>query len=177
MRGVSYDGKRERWRCFHVSGNRTFQPRFSSEHEAFWKKIELCADDGVFPFTKSVKEGNKNPKSRISGISYLPVGVREHFSKSGNCWRVIAHLPDGEAGKESTKEYRYEDGDYVNRERVIRQAAWDRYEHCKGRIMKESARQTPVNKSLLNRLFETTEVALQTELNQCFKASASDLSH
>ena len=146
MRGVTYEEKRNRWRCFHVSGARTFQPRFPTEREAFWKKIELCADDGVFPFSKSVKEGNKNAQSSKSGISNLP-------------------------------EYRYKDGDCESRERVIRQAAWDRYEHCKARIEKEAERQAPVNKSLLERLFENTEVALQTELNQCFKESANGLSH
>ena len=134
MRGVSYEEKRDRWRCFHVSGARTFQPRFPSEREAFWKKIELCADDGVFLFSKSVKEGNKNAQSSKTGISNLPVGIREHFSKSRNRWRVIAHLPNGDVDQDSTK-------------------------------------------SLLERLFEKTEVALQIELNQCFKESANCLSH
>ena len=134
MRGVSYEEKRDRWRCFHVSGARTFQPRFPSEREAFWKKIELCADDGVFLFSKSVKEGNKNAQSSKTGISNLPVGIREHFSKSRNRWRVIAHLPNGDVDQDSTKE-------------------------------------------LLERLFEKTEVALQIELNQCFKESANCLSH
>lgn len=177
MRGVSYEEKRDRWRCFHVSGDRTFQPRFPSEREAFWKKIELCADDGVFPFSKSVKEGSKNSQSTKSGISNLPVGIREYFSKSKNRWREIAHLPNGDVDQDSTKEYRYEDGDCESRERVIRQAAWDRYEHCKARIVREAERQAPLNKALLNRLFENTEVALQTELNQCFKESANGLSH
>ena len=177
MRGVSYEEKRDRWRCFHVSGARTFQPRFPSEREAFWKKIELCADDGVFPFSKSVKEGNKNAQSSKTGVSNLPVGIREYFSKSRNRWRVIAHLPNGDVDQNSTKEYLYEDGDYESRERAIRQAAWDKYEHFKVRVVKEAQRQAPVNKSLLVRLFETTEVALQTELNQCFKESANCLSH
>ena len=177
MRGVSYEEKRDRWRCFHVSGDRTFQPRFPSEREAFWKKIELCAGDGVFPFSKSVKEGSKNSQSTKSGISNLPVGIREYFSKSKNRWRVIAHLPNGDVDQDSTKEYRYEDGDCESRERVIRQAAWDRYEHCKARIVREAERQAPLNKALLNRLFEKTEVALQIELNQCFKESANGLSH
>lgn len=99
------------------------------------------------------------------------------YEEKRNRWRVIAHLPNGDVDQNSTKEYLYEDGDYESRERVIRQAAWDRYEHFKARVVKEAQRQAPVNKSLLVRLFETTEVALQTELNQCFKSSASELSH
>ncbi|APE04331.1 hypothetical protein BM526_20375 (plasmid) [Alteromonas mediterranea] len=177
MRGISYEEKRNRWRCFHVSGTRTFQLRFPSEREAFWKKIELCADDGVFPNSKSVKEGNKNAQSTKSGISNLPVGIREHFSKSRNRWRVIAHLPNGDVDQYSTREYRYEDGNYKSRERVIRQESWDRYEHFKACIVKEAERHTPINKALLNRLFESTEVALQNELNQCFKESSNGLPH
>ena len=56
MRGVSYESARDRWRCFHRRGNRTFQLRFPTEREAFRKKIELCAEEGVFPYGKSKKE-------------------------------------------------------------------------------------------------------------------------
>ncbi len=67
IRGVSYDKPRDRWRCFHRRfGKPTLQLRFDNQYDAVWKKIELCADEGIFPFVKTVKES----------VITLPVGLR-----------------------------------------------------------------------------------------------------
>jgi len=67
IRGVSYEEKRDRWRCFHRRfGKPVLQLRFESQYDAVWKKIELCAVEGTFPFVKTVKES----------ATTLPVGLR-----------------------------------------------------------------------------------------------------
>ena len=46
IRGVSYEEKRDRWRCFHRRfGKPVLQLRFDNQYDAVWKKIELCADE------------------------------------------------------------------------------------------------------------------------------------
>lgn len=56
IRGVSYEEKRDRWRCFHRRpGKPTLQMRFDNQYDAVWKKIELCADEGIFPLETVTK--------------------------------------------------------------------------------------------------------------------------
>lgn len=158
MRGITYEKERERWRCYHKSGNRVFQPRFSTQRDAFWKKIEFCVGDGIFPYGKNVKEGCK---SKSKPIGALPVGIREYQSSSKGCWLIIASIGSGEEGW--NKEYRYRNES--ERELIIRKATWERFEQLKYRLLSDAESFAPVKHSLINALLEAAEQRTQASLD------------
>ena len=164
MKGVSFEQDRQRWRCFHRSDNQVHQPRFPTKYEAVWKKIELCANDGTFPYTKSVKEGPKSDTDSKT-INTLPIGIREHYSKSKQSMLIIASLPLASGYR--NKEYRYTNPD--DRELIIKQATWERFECCWQRLLAETKHYSPVKKNLLETLRKAAELRTQAELDRHFR--------
>lgn len=160
MRSISFDSERNRWRCFHTRGNKVLQPRFPTEREAFIRKLELCAEDGVFPYGKKKKESGKTGERTKAK---LPVGVKEYISsKRQNV--IVASLPTD--GKEKTKEFSYKDN--ANREAVIRKAAWTRFDHFEKLLWTDAKRFSPVSHALVEKLIYNASTKLQNDLNGIF---------
>ena len=165
MRGVSYESARDRWRCFHRRGNRTFQLRFPTEREAFRKKIELCAEEGVFPYGKSKKEKGKGITEGSGTLSTLPVGIIESFSNSKRRRIITA----GWSTEEGFKQIEFRCSNDADRERIIRHATWTRFERLWERLLREANRFGPVDKKCLERLRTKSEKRIQAELDNHFQ--------
>ncbi|OUV22959.1 MAG: hypothetical protein CBC55_02650 [Gammaproteobacteria bacterium TMED95] len=162
MKGINYEEKRDRWRCFHRRGNKALQPRFATEREAFWKKIEFCMRDHILPFAKNKKEGAKLKGSRA--LSNLPVGVRAYFSEGKQAHIVISSWTDENGAGEKY----YHVTDMAKYEETIRKAAWLRFEKNWEYTLRAAEKFPPVNKTLLEKLRVNAERKLARELSDAF---------
>ena len=163
MNGITFDEARNRWRCFHKSrSGRIVQPRFPTEYEAVWHKLALCAKDGYLPYGKHVKEGAKLGERK--DISSLPVGVRESWSERKQVHLVMVSVPLAVSSR--AIEYRYRTDE--ERQAVIIQATWDRFELCWNHLLKELRKHRPLKDDVLAALEKSVTEATQGELMRCF---------
>ncbi len=153
IRGVSYEEPRDRWRCFHRRlGKPTLQLRFHNQYDAVWKKIELCADEGTFPFVKTVKESDTT----------LPVGLR--YGRYGPTARpfVGAILPVKNSSK--LMPFYYRDYDFDSLFQAGNDAGQRRFEYCMQRLSKELAHFPPAKQSVIHKLERNAQNRLHQEL-------------
>ena len=153
IRGVSYEEPRDRWRCFHRRlGKPTLQLRFHNQYDAVWKKIELCADEGTFPFVKTVKESDTT----------LPVGLR--YGRYGPTARpfVGAILPVKNSSK--LMPFYYRDYHFDSLFQAVKDAGQCRFEYCMQRLSKELAHFPPAKQSVIHKLERNAQNRLHQEL-------------
>lgn len=171
MKGINYEEKHDRWRCFHRRGNQALQPRFATEREAFWKKIEFCMEDHILPFTKNKKEGAKLKGSKA--LSNFPVGVRAYFSEGKQAHVVISSWTD----ENGPGEKYYHVTDMAMYEETIKKAAWFRFEKNWEYTCRAAEKFPPVNKTLLEKLRVNAETSLAEQLSAIFTKKISITNH
>ena len=153
IRGVSYEDPRDRWRCCHRrSGKPILQLRFDNQYDAVWKKIELCADEGTFPFVKTVKQSDTT----------LPVGLR--YGRYGPTARpfVGAILPCG--GTSEFIPFYYDPNNTGSFIDAVKHALTLRFEHCMKRLINEVQHFKPIQKNIIARLERNVRERFEKEL-------------
>jgi hypothetical protein len=154
MRGVTYEKERNRYRCYHTTlKGKVLQPKFELEYNAVWEKVNLCADDGCFPFTKRKRERGD--------ASLLPIGLTITLARKGHKSAVEANLPTGDSTAKASFAY----GHIRTLEQAVIDATWMRYDHCWTRLMEELKPFGPMKQSVLDKLAASTRAETESQLS------------